>query len=906
MTKNQEGRDTAPPARKLKRPTGNFVMSVFTMVNSTLGAGMLGVPLAYAKAGLVLAISMNVLVELIAFCTMYFLLVIADACGIYSLGGLAAKLFGFGGLFLVELCTFMNCFGCLWAYIILISDFVPALLKVAGVPEDSIFVERFIIILIVGIAILQLLGWFRSLDALKFTSFLGTISMGLCIVVIIIRCFIPAEGSPKADPPVLLQTNIKAIQTFSTLIFSTCCHQNVPLVLSEYKGRSKPAMTKVLILQVLIVGTFYIAAGSFGYMCFTSQYFTHPTPGNILTMFQERDILPILARCGSLITVTFCYPVQMLPARMALINITSMIKKMIVERNQPKDSKGRVRTFIKVKTATTRQIVTNIEPPQLMEMRQNKKQKEGEGKGPGEAGGGSGESVKAQEGLGEAKGTPPRHVMTGMTSEPYIPFRKLRTQSESFGRHTPIGRGREVTGRLFELEKEIEEEDERMKKDKEWNVLSKETKDADDPDAPEEEEGKDDNDGEKDELMLDEKEQEKMMEKEGNGNGSEEGGKAGEGNNNDGSADVGSNVHEFVMKSPVEMTYLNPNELEEEEEGRGKGNRGSMEDPVQESFSASASASSPSDSLEQPLLSSSRGSSTPDFRSSSATPSERSISPFVDENGNPIETPPLEESNIENLEEEFYIYPPPTGRTATVERSHYLPIPSFALIFGGHSASNEEFDYEYRFVGGEAPPGTEDVQVEEGKADGGGAEKGKGAYEPAQMEGGSTSTVHTSAGSSASSNMIEVTRGEKKKPWGQRTCCGPCSNGLFLSCAIGSCLTAIAMILANFIPTVNLVFDIMGSTAGVSIMFLFPSALYLRFANNAKRFTSTKRYYDPAIPSCYRKNKQMIAYYRSYKPGCTAAKVIAVVLLVSGSLMGLLSLAMALLFDTSLGSNLKI
>ncbi|KAA6323259.1 MAG: hypothetical protein EZS28_054334, partial [Streblomastix strix] len=174
-----------------KQSYNRFPTAIISLVNSHLGAGMLGIPLAYAKAGLVPAIIMHILMGLISWFSYYFLTYSSEATGQYSYGDLAEKIFGIGGILVVEICNFSYCFFPLWAYLILIGDFIPSLLRMMGVDESNIFCQRWFIILIVGFFVLQPLSWFRTLDSLKYFSSLGMLSMMLTVIVMIIRFFSP-------------------------------------------------------------------------------------------------------------------------------------------------------------------------------------------------------------------------------------------------------------------------------------------------------------------------------------------------------------------------------------------------------------------------------------------------------------------------------------------------------------------------------------------------------------------------------------------------------------------------------------------------------------------------------------------------------------------------------------------
>ncbi|KAK2964412.1 Transmembrane amino acid transporter [Blattamonas nauphoetae] len=290
---------------------------------------MLGIPLAYAKAGLVPALLMHVMMGLLSWASFYFLTYSAEATGCYTYGDLAEKIFGVGGTIAVEVCNFSYTFGPLWSYLIMIGQFIPSLLRSLGVPDGNIFLQYWFIVFLFGFVIVQPLSWFRTLDSLKYTSVIGMFSMIFVVICLIIRYFSPYESlNVKVEKGGLeaVHPSPSIIQTFSTLCFAFGCQQNVPIIHGEIKEKSTKRMNIITVFSVTIVGVFYMLAGIFGYMTFTSNLLSDEYAGNITTMFSDKDGLMIAARICSLITVMFCCPMNSLPARIALFNVMKAIR----------------------------------------------------------------------------------------------------------------------------------------------------------------------------------------------------------------------------------------------------------------------------------------------------------------------------------------------------------------------------------------------------------------------------------------------------------------------------------------------------------------------------------------------------------------------------------------------------
>lgn len=77
------------PDEEKKKEGGeaSFGTAVISLVNSTLGSGMLGIPLAYAKAGLIPALTLHIIMGVLSWMSFYFITYVTEALGEYSYGG---------------------------------------------------------------------------------------------------------------------------------------------------------------------------------------------------------------------------------------------------------------------------------------------------------------------------------------------------------------------------------------------------------------------------------------------------------------------------------------------------------------------------------------------------------------------------------------------------------------------------------------------------------------------------------------------------------------------------------------------------------------------------------------------------------------------------------------------------
>ncbi|KAH7826138.1 putative AminoAcid/AuxinPermease(AAAP) Family Protein [Monocercomonoides exilis] len=314
--------------------------SIINLVNTVIGAGTLGLPFAIAKAGLLPASLMFLFMIIISFISFFQLIYVADATCLYTYGDLAGKVFGVYGILSIAFCTFLKCFGVLWAYIVLAGDFLLAILEACNVPSTSFIMNRWLLTLVMGVGFYVPLSWFRRVASLKYVSSFALVAILYAIVIVFIRFFV----SSTPNVPVvhrkgeMIHPSLSIIQCFSTFCFAFGCHQNLPFIQGELQNKSRSKMLFVTAVSFFIVSIGYIMCGYFGYFQFTDLFFVADSPGNILTMYPSNDIAIIIARVGTLITVIFSYPLLLIPARSALFNVLRVMYDMFTCQGSIKEA----------------------------------------------------------------------------------------------------------------------------------------------------------------------------------------------------------------------------------------------------------------------------------------------------------------------------------------------------------------------------------------------------------------------------------------------------------------------------------------------------------------------------------------------------------------------------------------
>ncbi|KAK2961174.1 Transmembrane amino acid transporter [Blattamonas nauphoetae] len=312
--------------RKSKKKPAGFVGATVNMVNAVIGAGLLGLPFAFAKAGIVPATIMAVFMCFLSMLTGYYLSYASDATNTYVYGELVGRVFGPMGIMFGSICWFFTCFGYTWAYVVLSGDFLTSFLRCLGVPHDSIWVSRWLLTVLLGFFLFQPLSWFRRVDSLKFTSFFALIAIVYSVIIVIVRYPFPSTpGVDARGPPEAFHASFTIVQTFSSFVFAFGAHPSFPSIHGELREKSMSLMMKVQITGFIICFCLYVACAIFGYLSFTDMFWSAESPGNILSLYPDNDYFSLAARLCTMVSVVTGYPLFIIPCRQALLNTIRVI-----------------------------------------------------------------------------------------------------------------------------------------------------------------------------------------------------------------------------------------------------------------------------------------------------------------------------------------------------------------------------------------------------------------------------------------------------------------------------------------------------------------------------------------------------------------------------------------------------
>jgi len=301
--------------------------TMLNLTNTITGAGMLGLPYAFANSGVALGLLWFIIT---GFGESYAIHLLGK-CILkeqkYSFRALVNKTLRFKGKenFINGVMAF-NCFGYCCGYVIVCGQLFPDIVKhFFTVKSSSILINPVFWISIMVWAIAFPLVCLRSLDNLKFTSALGFIGILYVAIISILYAFgkefmgdactghdEPCPGNFYWGFPGSVSDLLRVISVFC---YAFVCTQNVPTLTFELKNKTVRQLDLAANGAIVFaIGIYFLTALS-GYLIFGSV--VNP---DMLVDF-PRNTYTSVARLMIALVLCTTFPLQMFPTKNAVCNI---------------------------------------------------------------------------------------------------------------------------------------------------------------------------------------------------------------------------------------------------------------------------------------------------------------------------------------------------------------------------------------------------------------------------------------------------------------------------------------------------------------------------------------------------------------------------------------------------------
>lgn len=309
-----------------KRLASNLSCFV-NMTNTLVGAGVLGLPYAFASSGFILGPIFLGLCMTFAWIGLHLLACVAAKTGFPSTLYSASRPVNKHLPVFFDVLVLLQLFGAACAYLIIIGDLMPEVLIQLG--YGGIWVERYVWCLI-GFACAAPFSVPHEIDFLKYTSAVCVFFIAYVAATVFVYALPNSAAGDPCDNQVLADdtlpcdgkhvllegiTTLSVLKVLSIFIFGFCCHVSAFPIVSEVKEATVDNMDKIWSSSLAMCGLIYFTVAICGYYTYGSS-----VKGDILLNYPAKGAMTV-ARLMICFVVTFSYPLQANPARRSVMTM---------------------------------------------------------------------------------------------------------------------------------------------------------------------------------------------------------------------------------------------------------------------------------------------------------------------------------------------------------------------------------------------------------------------------------------------------------------------------------------------------------------------------------------------------------------------------------------------------------
>nr|XP_015820696.2 putative sodium-coupled neutral amino acid transporter 8a [Nothobranchius furzeri] len=300
--------------------------SVFIMLKSALGAGLLNFPWAFERAG---GVRSAVTVELISLVFLISGLIVlaysSSISGQSTYQAVVKKVCGPAIGQLCEICFIFNLFMISVAFLVIVNDQLEKLRDsmyelATGLPTSDTqhhfyTDQRFLLLLLCFFVILPL-SVSKEISIQKYSSVLGTLAATYLTVAVIIKYHSRPAAAVHNTPP--LHSSSSWASMFSvvpTICFGFQCHEASIAIYSSMENQRLSHWVFVSVVAMIICFIIYSLTGVYGYLTFGKH-----VEADILMSYGSHDILMFVARLLFGVSIITIYPIIVLLGRSVILD----------------------------------------------------------------------------------------------------------------------------------------------------------------------------------------------------------------------------------------------------------------------------------------------------------------------------------------------------------------------------------------------------------------------------------------------------------------------------------------------------------------------------------------------------------------------------------------------------------
>lgn len=284
---------------------------ILTLANSIIGVSILAMPYCFKQCGIVLAILLILLSNLITRLTSHFLIKSAIIARRKTFEYLAYYIFGGLGKFAIEVGIIGFLIGTCIAFFVVMGDLGPEIIsEISG--QDASNTMRSSILMALALFCVLPLGLLRNIDSLSGVS-RATIGFYFCLILKIVFESLPHLFSGDWLNKVEIWRPAGVIQCLPIFSMALSCQTQLFEIYQVVHNPTLEKMNRIVKNAINICTLVYIFVGFFGYIAFAKKNFT----GNILISFAPSFATNAI-KLGFILSIAFSFPLVIFPCRASI------------------------------------------------------------------------------------------------------------------------------------------------------------------------------------------------------------------------------------------------------------------------------------------------------------------------------------------------------------------------------------------------------------------------------------------------------------------------------------------------------------------------------------------------------------------------------------------------------------
>ena len=285
---------------------------VVNLVNTVIGAGMLGLPYAFSRTGWLLGLLVMLGTVVLMNATMTIVLDAGTQSGLSTFEDVVCWVLNKRVARFSAAVVLVYLLGLCAVYLVIISDVTSSLL--GGLSRDNVLRNEVFLVFFFAILVLTPLCLLRNIRSLRYTSLMAIV----CVVYLMVLVFFLGVTGHDDD-----NQNVEVIEFSSGTIlalpifaFAFSCHMNLTPIQVELHDPTPRRITMLRRRSLLICGGIFSCVAFFGYLAYGSE-----TDPNILQNFGGSTWYTSLGQVLYIVVIVFSYPLLAYACRLSADNL---------------------------------------------------------------------------------------------------------------------------------------------------------------------------------------------------------------------------------------------------------------------------------------------------------------------------------------------------------------------------------------------------------------------------------------------------------------------------------------------------------------------------------------------------------------------------------------------------------